>query len=120
MVKDRGSSALLARADYCGALIERLEMGRTASMTHPFRRRLERLLAHVEQVCAGPTERPLLGVHDRDNHEELRAEYALLFWHYPGRVLQATDGVEFALMGARVRCLLREFRVNAARALDEP
>jgi hypothetical protein len=74
----------------------------------------------VEQVCAGPTERPLPGVHGRDDHEKLRAQYAPLFWHYLGRALQAIDRVEFALTDARIRCLLREFRVNVAGVLDEP
>jgi hypothetical protein len=120
MVENRGSSALLARAHYCGALMERLKMGRTASRTHPFRRPLEGLLAHVEQVCAGPTERPLPGVHGRDEHEELRAEYAPLFWHYLGRALQAMDRVQFTLTEACIRCLLPEFRVKAAPVLDEP
>jgi len=119
MVNNRGSSALLAGANYHGALMERLKMGRIASRAHRFRGRLERLLAHVERVYTGPTDRPALSVQSHDEYEELRGQYASLFWHYLGRALRATDGVEFALMEARIRCLLREFRAEAARVLDE-
>ena len=120
MLNNRGSSALLAGANYSGALMEHLKMGQAASKTHPFRGRLERLLAHVERVYSGPTDRPALSVQSHDEYEELREQYAPLFWHYLGRALRATDGVEFALMEARIRCLLREFRADAARVLDGP
>jgi len=120
MVKNRGSSALLAGANYSGALMERLKVGRTASRAHPFRGRLERLQADVERVYAGPTDRSALSVQSHDEYEELREQYAPLFWHYLGRALRATDGVEFALMEARVHCLLQEFRADAARVLDGP
>jgi predicted aminopeptidase len=76
MVNNRGSSALLAGANYCGALMERLKMGRTASRAHPFRGRLERLQADVERVYAGPTDRPALSVQRHDEHEGLREQYA--------------------------------------------
>jgi len=115
MVKNRGSSALPARPDYCGALMERLKMGQTASRARPFSGRLERLLAQVEQLYVGLADHPTVSPQRCD--EELGEQYAPLFWHYLGRVLQATDGVEFALMEARIRCLLREFRADAARAL---
>jgi hypothetical protein len=120
MVNNRGSSALLAGADYYGALMERLKTGRTASRAHPFRGRLERLQADVERVYAGPTDRSALSVQSHDEYEELREQYAPLFWHYLGRALRAVGDVEFALMEARIRCLLREFRADAARVLDGP
>ena len=81
--------------------------------------RLERLLAHVERVYAGPTDRPALSVQSHDEYEELREQYAPLFWHYLGRALRARDGVEFALMEARVRCLLREFQAMVGRLLAD-
>lgn len=115
MVKNDGSSAPAVRADYCGALMERLKMGRTGSQAHPFRERLERLLADVEQVYTGPADHP-----SQDGLEEVREKYAPLFWHYLGRVLQAAGGVEFALMEARIRCLLRESRAAAARVVHGP
>jgi hypothetical protein len=98
--------------------MERLKMGRTASRAHPFRERLEGLLAEVEHVYAGPANHPTMP--PQRYEEELREQYAPLFWHYLGRALRATDGVEFALMEARIRCLLREFRADAARVLDGP
>ena len=95
-------------------------MVRTASRAHPFRGRLERLAVGVEQVYAGPTERPVSSVQRQNEYEELREQHAPLFWHYLGRALWATDAVEFALMEARVRCLLGEFRADAARVLGGP
>lgn len=41
-------------------------------------------------------------------------------WHNLGRAFRAVGEVEFALMEARIRCLLREFRAEMAHLLGGP
>ncbi len=115
MVENRGIPALRAGPSYHAALLERLKMDRSALRQHPFQERLEALLAEVEQVYAGRADRPKVSAQRRGEHEELREQYAPLFWHYLGRALRAVDEVEFALMEARIRCLLREFKAEMGR-----
>ena len=100
MVENRGIPALPARPSYRAALTGCLKMARSAFRGHPFGERLEALLAEVEQVCAGPADRPKVSAERRGEHEELREQYAPLFWLHLGRALRAADEVEFALMEA--------------------
>ena len=111
-------SALLAGTSYRGALMERLNVGRAALRTHPVRERLQALLADVEQVYAGPTDHSGFPVQRHDEHEELREQYAPLFWHYLGRALRAADEVEFVLMETRIRCLMQEFRAEMGTPIE--
>jgi len=118
MVENRGIPGLPAKPSYHAALLERLKMARSALRGHPFRERLEALLAEVERAYTGSVDR--LGGREqrRRELEELKEQYAPLFWHYLGRALRAADEVEFALMETRVRCLLREFQTGTRDLVD--
>ena len=118
MVENRGIPALPARPSYHVALLEGLRMDRSAFRGHPFRERLEALLAEVEQAYVGPVNRPTMPARRRCEGEEWREQYAPLFWHYLGRAIRAVDDVEFALMEARIRCLLREFQAGTRDLVD--
>jgi hypothetical protein len=118
-VENRRISALLARPSYDAALRERLKMDRSALRGHPFRERLESLLAEVEHAYASPANHLTMPAQRRSEREELEEQYAPLFWHYLGRALRAADEVEFALMEARIRCLLREVQAQTGRPLSD-
>jgi len=111
-VENRGVLALLARPSYHAALMERLTICRSELRGHPFRERLERLLAGVEHAYASAANHPTMPTQRCGEREELREQYAPLFWHYLGRAFRAVGEVEFALMEARIRCLLREFQAE--------
>lgn len=104
-----GGLKLLARPSYHAALTERLKMGRSELRSHPFRERLEELLAEVEHAYARSANQPTMPAQRCGRCEELNEHYSPLFWHYLGRAFRAVGEVEFALMEARIRCLLREF-----------
>ena len=110
MVENRGIPSLPARLSYHAALLERLKMDRSALRGHPFRERLEALLAEVEHAYTGLANHVTMTAQGRVERQELKEQHAPLFWHYLGRARRAADEVEFALMEARVRCLLREFQ----------
>lgn len=93
---------------------------RAALRGHPLRERLESLLAEVEHAYARSANQPTMPAQRRGGCEELEEQYAPLFWRYLGRALRAADEVEFALMEARIRCLLREFRAEMGRPLGGP
>jgi hypothetical protein len=118
-VERRGIPALVARPSYHAALRERLKMDRLALRGHPFWQRLEELLAEVEHAYASPASRPTVPPQRRSEHEDLREQYAPLFWHYLGRALRAAGEVEFIFMEARIRCLLREFQAETGRPLSD-
>lgn len=88
--------------------------------SHPFRERLEWLLAEVEHAYVRSGNQPTMPPQRHGEREELEEHYAALFWHYLGRALRAADGVGFALMEARIRCLLREFRAEMMHQLRGP
>jgi len=113
-VENGGVLELLARPSYHAALMERLTIGRRELRGHPFGERLEGLLAEVARAYVRSANHPT-AARRRGECEELKEQYAPLFWHYLGRALKAADGVEFALMEARIRCLLREFRAEMGR-----
>lgn len=117
-VSNRGILALVARPSYHDALMERLKMDRSALTGHPFRERLEGLLAEVEQAYTGSADR-VGRAQCQCEAEEPKEQYAPLFWHYLGRALRAADEVELALMQARIRCLLREFQAEIGRLLAD-
>ena len=119
MVEDGGVLALLARPSYHAALMERLTIGWRELRGHPFRERLEGLLAEVEHAYARSANQPTMPAQRRGRCEELKEQYAPLFWHYLGRTLRAADGVEFALMEARIRCLLQEVQAETGRLLAD-
>jgi len=119
VVGNRGIPASPARPSYHAALLERLRLAQSALRGHPFRERLEGLLVEVERAYAGSVDRLGGRAQRRREHEELREQYAPLFWHYLGRALRAAGDVEFALMEARVRCLLREFQAMVGRLLAD-
>ena len=118
MVENRGIPALPARPSYRAALTECLNIDRSALMGHPFQERLEVLLAEVERAYTGSVDRLGRREQRRPELEELKEQYAPLFWHYLGRAVRAVDDVEFALMEARVRCLLREFQAGTRDLVD--
>jgi hypothetical protein len=118
-VETRGIPALVARPSYQAALMERLAIGRPALRGHPFWERLEGLLAKVDQAYAGSANHPTMPPQRRGGCEELKEQYAPLFWHYLGRALRVVGEVEFALMEARIRCLLREFQGETGRLLAD-
>jgi hypothetical protein len=95
-----------------------VNIDRSALMGHPFQERLEVLLAEVERAYTGSVDR--LGGREqrRRELEELKEQYAPLLWHYLGRALRAAHEVEFALMEAGIRCLLREFRAGTRDLVD--
>jgi hypothetical protein len=115
MVENGGVLALLARPSYHAALMERLKMGPSELRSYPFRERLEGLLAEVEQAYASPANHPTMPAQRRGEREELEGQYSPLFWHYLGQAFRAVGEVEFALMEAGIRCLLREFRAEMGR-----
>jgi hypothetical protein len=113
--EESGIAALLARASYRGALMERLKAGRAARGRTPsgsgwtagrsgagLRRSIDRLGSRCNATTS------------TRNWESSTP----LFWHYLGRAFRATGGVEFALMETRIRCLLREFRAEMRLLLD--
>ena len=118
MVENGGVLALLARPSYDAALRERLKMDRLALRGHPFWQRAEGLLAEVARAYVRSANHPT-AAQRRGECEELKEQYALLFWHYLGRALRAVGEVEFALMEARIRCLLREFQAETGRLLAD-
>jgi len=111
-----GLLKLLVRPSYHAALLERLKMDRSALTGHHFRERVEGLLAEVARAYVGSANHPAAAQRGGDR-EELKEQYAPLFWHYLSRALRAADEVEFALMEARVRCLLQEFRAETGRPI---
>jgi len=112
--------ALLVGPSYHAALMERLKMGPSELRSYPFRERLEGLLAEVDHAYASPANHPTMPAQRRGEREELEGQYSPLFWHYLGRAFRAVGEVEFALMEARIRCLLREFRAEMAHLLGGP
>jgi hypothetical protein len=120
MVENRGIPALPARPSYHAALLGRLKMDRSALSGHPFRERLEALLAEVERAYTGLANHVTMPAQGRVERQELKEQYAPLLWHYLGRAVRAVGDVEFALVEARVRCLLREFRAEMGRLVSRP
>lgn len=118
-VERLGIPAFVARSSYDAALLECLKMDRSALRGHPFRERVEGLLAEVEHAYAGPANHAM-PAQRRGEHETLEEQYAALFWHYLDRALRAPDELELALMEARIWCLLREFRADTGCPLDGP